>query len=764
MSVSPSTFLKNTKIVTKIYAGFGVLMAAIILAGSYSVLSTQSLGGFFGEYSKTASANLTVGNIVENFLTARAAALQYRLNNNPGDIDILNTNIEKVAGFKETIKTKITDPVIKNTILELDGQLQDYKKIFQQGSEKQKKVYELKDKLDAIAPQARKALAAIGDMAVSSGNLSLTGQAADAQEGFLLTRLFVNRFIFASSLSDLERAQQEIEKAKTLFEVMKANNNGVIRDRIVAAHNLLKNYDVIVLEVESATKEKYELYADLDEKGPKLQSAYLEISDKMSEIQNTIGIQLNSNVSSKIVILPIIVLISALVGGFCSIFIGRMVASALSGVTQAMSRLQNGDFSADIQGVEREDEVGEMARAINSFKIDAEKSFLLKQMVDDMPTNVMTIDVRDNLKVNYINNTSIRLLTSLEKYLPVKADKMLGQSIDIFHTHPEHQRKMLANSANLPHTAKIKVGPETLDLLISAIHDKQGEYVGAMLTWTLVTAKEQMSKNVGNVVQVVSSAVTELEATAQSLSAMAEQTQIQSSTVAAAAEEASSNVSTVSASTEELTASINEITKKVNDSASKAGEAAKQAESTNVTVNSLKFAADKIGEVVKVINEIAEQTNLLALNATIEAARAGDAGKGFAVVASEVKNLAGQTAKATDEIRLQITEMQQATDDSVASIQSISNTIMELNEISSSVAAAVQEQAAATYEIARSIEQVSEGTNEVTVNITSVSQAAAKTGHSSQEVLATAKELGKQSIILQDQMEEFLNGGAKKSA
>lgn len=756
-----SAFLVNTKMVTKIYAGFGIVMAALILVGGYSVLSTQSLGGLFGEYRSMARANLTIDIVNKYFLTARSAILHYRLKNNPEDIEAFDSNIEKISGLKETIKEEIVDPEIRDTVLALDAQLLDYKNFFQQGSEKQKKVYELREHLDAVGPEARKALTAIIDQAVSSGNAALVGQAADAQEGFLLTRLFVNRFIFNGSAPDLERAKQEIEKTKIAFESMKANSDGALIDRVETAQELLKRYDQIATEIETITQEKLAFYAQLDALGPQLQKSYLEISDKMTEVQNTLGPQVQANVDRKTAILPIVVLITVIAGGLCSVFIGRMVAGALGNVTNIMKRLSDGDFTVEIKGTERGDEVGEMARAITVFKGDAERSFLLKQMVDDMPTNVMTVDVRDNLKVNYINNTSIGLLKSVEKHLPVKADQILGQSIDIFHKHPEHQRKMLANPANLPHTAKIKVGPETMDLLISAIRDKQGEYVGAMLNWTLVTAKEAMANNVGNVVQVMGSAVTQLEATAQSLSAMAEETQAQSTAVAAAAEEASTNVSTVAASTEELTASINEITKRVNESAAKAGEAAKQAESTNAAVTSLKLAADKIGEVVKLINEIAEQTNLLALNATIEAARAGEAGKGFAVVASEVKNLAGQTAKATDEIRLQISEMQQATDVSVTSIQSIAETIMELNNIASGVAAAVEEQAAATHEIARSIEQVSEGTNEVTRNIASVSQAAAETGSSSQEVLATARELGKQSNILQTQMDEFLHGGKK---
>jgi methyl-accepting chemotaxis protein len=259
------------------------------------------------------------------------------------------------------------------------------------------------------------------------------------------------------------------------------------------------------------------------------------------------------------------------------------------------------------------------------------------------------------------------------------------------------------------------------------------------------------------VVKIVASASTELQASAQTLSATAEETSKQSGAVAAAAEQASANVQTVAAAAEELTSSVSEISRQVSTSTQITGKAVTEAERTNDKVNALVEAAQRISEVIRLISDIAGQTNLLALNATIEAARAGEAGKGFAVVASEVKNLANQTAKATEEISAQIAGIQSATQESVSAISGIGATIGEISGIASAIAAAVEEQAAATQEIARNVQEAATGTSEVTSNISTVSQAAGDTGAAATQVLSASTELSTQSTVLRQEFESFIH-------
>jgi methyl-accepting chemotaxis protein len=273
----------------------------------------------------------------------------------------------------------------------------------------------------------------------------------------------------------------------------------------------------------------------------------------------------------------------------------------------------------------------------------------------------------------------------------------------------------------------------------------------------MIKLANEFQAAIGGIVNTVSSASSQLEAAAGTLTATADNTQELSGMVAAASEEASTNVGSVAAAAEEMSASVTEIGRQVHDSSRIAGEAVKQAEKTDARIHELSQAAGRIGDVVKLITAIAEQTNLLALNATIEAARAGEAGRGFAVVASEVKALAAQTAKATEEIGTQISSMQAATLDSVGAIKEIGATITRIAEIAQTIASTVEEQGAATAEIARNVGEAAKGTAEVDEKITQVNRGASATGTASGQVLTSARSLSKESGHLKAEVEKFLN-------
>ncbi len=266
----------------------------------------------------------------------------------------------------------------------------------------------------------------------------------------------------------------------------------------------------------------------------------------------------------------------------------------------------------------------------------------------------------------------------------------------------------------------------------------------------------EFDAKISSVIGAVSGSTSTLDVTARSMSGTAETTNGQVTVVAAAAEQASTNVQTVASAAEELAASINEIGRQVAESATITDQATRQADATNRQIASLNEAAARIGDVVQLISDIASQTNLLALNATIEAARAGEAGKGFAVVASEVKTLANQTARATEEISAKVIEMQAATTQSVEAVKAIGRTIGRIAEISTGIAAAVDEQNAATGEIARNVQQAAQGTAEVTVSIVEVAHGAAKVGTASGEVLGASGDLSRNAEVLRVEVDSFL--------
>jgi methyl-accepting chemotaxis protein len=263
-------------------------------------------------------------------------------------------------------------------------------------------------------------------------------------------------------------------------------------------------------------------------------------------------------------------------------------------------------------------------------------------------------------------------------------------------------------------------------------------------------------RRTGGIVGALASAAAEMQATARAMSVAASGAREQAVAVANGADLASGNVQTVAAAAEQLAASIDEIGRQVTAASATTQRAADQSQATNTSIAGLATSARKIGEVVKLINDIASQTNLLALNATIEAARAGDAGKGFAVVASEVKSLATQTARATEDIRTQITAIQGETESAVEAIRSIAATILDVNEISASIAAAVEEQSAATREITRNVHQAASGTQEVSHHISGVSEAVDHAGAAASQVLTAADGLAGQSEALRGEVDRFL--------
>ncbi|MEZ6046300.1 MAG: methyl-accepting chemotaxis protein [Planctomycetaceae bacterium] len=382
----------------------------------------------------------------------------------------------------------------------------------------------------------------------------------------------------------------------------------------------------------------------------------------------------------------------------------------------------------------------------------------VQNMMENIPINVMLAN-RD-CEIVFMNPASERTLRSIEALLPIPVDKILGSSIDVFHKAPEQQRALLRDPGNLPHRAKINVGPETLDLLVSPIFNKNNDYIGPMVTWEVITDRvklaDEFETNVKGVVNAVTNSAMEMQENSKTMAALTEETARQSQVVAAASEQATKNVETVSSATEELSSSISEIARHVQDASMMTAQAVEEANRTNVTIKDLGEASNEIGQVIKVITSIAQQTNLLALNATIEAARAGEAGKGFAVVANEVKELARQTAKATEEISQKIEAIQNVTGGAAEAIQSIGTSISRINEISTTIASAVEEQTAATSEISRNVAEAARGTAEVSNNITGVSKAAEEGGQGAVEISRSADALAAESARLDQVTESFL--------
>ena len=395
----------------------------------------------------------------------------------------------------------------------------------------------------------------------------------------------------------------------------------------------------------------------------------------------------------------------------------RLVFIPLSKLSSAVTSVAN-EEDVEIPYLNKNDEIGSIAKALGVLRNKAVEAFKLKQMVDEMPISIMTADPKNNFVINYLNKASAGTFAKLQKYIPISADKVIGSSIDAFHKNPSHQRGILSDPSRLPHKSRFTIGAETIDLEASAIRDKKGDYVGTMVTWGIVTAQVKLADDfeasVGDVVKAVAHASTTLQ----------------------------NSATTLESSVKELSVTAIGISEQAHEAVNAVDSAVGESKKTTDVMHSLKHAAIKVSEITNLINNISEKTNLLALNATIEAARAGDAGKGFAVVANEVKQLADQTAGAISDISSHMSEMMSKTDMSFGAINAVVNSVKRINEISTTIAGAAAEQQAATEEIFRSMVEKKTGSS---------------FGHgSSSSILELADSLSTQSMVLQNEVTNFV--------
>ncbi|TWB75594.1 cache 3/cache 2 fusion protein [Nitrospirillum amazonense] len=436
-------------------------------------------------------------------------------------------------------------------------------------------------------------------------------------------------------------------------------------------------------------------------------------------------------------------------------------------VARLLERLAANDTTVEIRPTQRRDEIGRMLRAAGALRGVVADVFRLKQMVDDMPLNVLLADADQDFRITYANAASLGTLKTLGAPLPrpLAGGTPVGAGIGLFHADPAALLEVVKNPALLPWQGRLTLenargDNEELELRVAAVRDTDGRYVGPMMTWSVVTRQARLAAafetDVHGVAAAVTSAAHTLEGDARTLTDNTGSACTQAQDVQAAASQTSSNVQTVAAAAQELAASVDEVGRQVERSKAIAARAVAEVTATGQTIGGLAEASDRIGAVVQMISDIAGQTNLLALNATIEAARAGEAGKGFAVVASEVKTLAGQTAKATEEITRYVQDIGQRTDLSVAAMERIGATIHEVNEVAAAIAAAVEEQGAATREIARNVAEAADGTDHVSRTLSSLTDATGVAGSTAGEVLDTAGSLTREAGRLNLAVEGFM--------
>lgn len=470
------------------------------------------------------------------------------------------------------------------------------------------------------------------------------------------------------------------------------------------------------------------------------------------------------------------------IGTFVSYKIMTQILESASDMLESVQDLRQGLFTNKEYNIAK-DEVGEVLHLISETKTQLSRVFKenhvvweemgmrlnevnkLANVVEKAPIGIMFAN-REGI-IEYINEESSRILEIIKEDLSVPPHEVIGTSYDIFHADPKVQRQILSNPANLPVETDFVMANESIHLKASALHDNQGNYIGPMIAWELVTEKEnarareiQLNTQYSDALTHVQNTSNQLAAASMQLSMIAtelagtsDQTSVQSVAVSQVAARLDQNVQSVATATEELSVSIREIAKSTSSVALMGNHAVALTQETDTVVTDLGNASAQVGQVIRLINNIAEQTNLLALNATIEAARAGDAGKGFAVVANEVKELASETARATEDISSKIQGIDGSVGKVVQSIEEIRQLISQINEAQTQVASAIEEQAITTNEISQNIAEAATGASDISMNINGVSEAAENAAMSANQTKQSAEALEE---IAQD-MQNFVN-------
>jgi methyl-accepting chemotaxis protein len=666
-------FFTNRKISTKIMIGFAVVLALTAILSAMSYLGFGKVSTGFDTFRQRVTVVGIARDVDREFVAFRRFIREFSLS---GD----ETLIEPAQKQRMAVTAKIGEGIneIKNPerhkkMVDVGEQFEHYGKDFDKLiALKQEQNKLTKEVLDPLGLKSTVEIEGLQAGAVAkAGNSNTMILAGEALKQLLLVRLNVNKLLGRHEQSSADGAEKAVAALKT---AMSAFGAGIVNDDVRKVFSDVNtNIEKYAEAYRKAADNAHE--TEILANGEMLKMAQAIAADTLAVKQSGVAEEqqieheTTSLIASTEGFIMLLAIGSLTLGIVLAWLIGRAISKPVVGLCAGMRELAEGNFQVVLPGLGRGDEVGDMAQAVETFKVVAEQK------------------ARDEAEAR------------------IKQDQVTAQ-----------RRKA--------------------DMIKLA-----DDFEGA----------------VGEIIETVSSASTELEASASTLTATAVRSQELTTMVAAASEEASTNVQSVASATEELTSSVNEISRQVQESARMANEAVDQARKTNDRVGELSKAAARIGDVVELINTIAGQTNLLALNATIEAARAGEAGRGFAVVASEVKALAEQTAKATGEIGQQIAGIQAATQESVGAIKEISGTIEKLSEISSTIAAAVEEQGAATQEISRNVQQAAIGTQEVSSNITDVQRGASETGSASSQVLSAAQSLSSDSNRLKLEVGKFLN-------
>ena len=717
--------IRDFNIKNRLFLGFGAMVTILAIVIGITIYQVKYIDGQITRISDLrVPTSAASSSLVKDIYASLAHLRGYMLTGNGGfkekraavwaDIEQVKTNMDVLSGnwtnpdnvkkwtdFKVTLQefrtAQATVETIANTPEQYPANIILVNEAMPHAAVLFKNITALID-LEAQMPATAERKRLLGIMADVRGTLGLGLANIRA---FLLTGDMAFKDKFEQLWAKNERRFQDLKKASNLL----GPKQSAAFEEFVAQRAEFNPLPAQMFAVRGSEKWNMANYLLVKEAAPRAVSL-LEtlvgadgkggmVANQRNLLSEDVGYSLSTS-NELITLLWVLLVVGLAMGVGIVLLVAGSITKPVGAMTNAMANLAEGDTSVEVPGLDRKDEIGQMAASVDVFKVNAIKRLQLEQ------------ETKEAEQAELKRVEAEREATAARERAEVERERA--------------------------EVAEREARASRVDSLITTFEQKVTEMM-----------------------EVMAASSTEMSATAKQLVSTSTDTKERSSVVASASDETANNVNMVASAAEELTSSVQEISRQVTKASDISMEAVEEAKQSEVAISALADASEKINDVIGIISDIAEQTNLLALNATIESARAGEAGKGFAVVATEVKALAGQTSSATDEIATQIKEMQNLTKKAVNSIQTIVDVNNKSNEVTVSIQAAVEQQSSATNEISQNIQQVAAGSSEVSSNIARVATGAEETGSAGDQVLTVADELGRISENLKKDIEQFLS-------